>query len=309
MRWLIAISMFDSKPPIDTPLLPLGNMQRMDRLRRRFLLASLGLPCALARAEPASSIAFGITPVILDEQAQFIASWRRYLEAHLGMPVRFVQRGNYREILALLLNGQLDFAWLCGYPYVRQRSRLALTATPVYQRAPLYRSYLIVGNEDRNTRTIADLRGKVFAYSDPDSNSGWLTPQVELKRLGQTSAQFFGKTFFTWSHRKVIESVAVGLAQGGAVDGYIWDALAKLHPERVGATRVAWRSEFSGFPPVVAGPWAASGLQSRMRKVLLGMRHEVEGRSLLARLNLDGFDSTSESLYDSIERNWRYLES
>jgi len=282
-------------------------MCRMNRLRRRLLLASLGLPCALARAESAPHIVFGITPVILDEQAQFIASWQRYLEAHLGMPVRFVRRGNYREILALLLDGQLDFAWLCGYPYVRQRSRLALTATPVYQGAPLYRSYLIVGNEDQTTRTIADLHGKVFAYSDPDSNSGWLTPQVELKRLGQTSAQFFSKAFFTWSHRKVIESVDAGLAHGGSVDGYIWDALAKLHPERVRSTRVAWRSAFSGFPPVVAGPGAASGLRFRMRKVLLGMQHDMEGRSLLARLNLDGFDSTSESLYDSIERNWRYL--
>lgn len=282
-------------------------MHRMDKVRRRLLLASLGLPWALARADVTSHVVFGITPVILDEQAQFIAIWQQYLEARLEMPVRFVQRGNYREILALLLDGQLDFAWLCGYPYVRQRSRLALTATPIYQGAPLYRSYLIVGNEDRTTQSIADLRGKVFAYSDPDSNSGWLTPQVELKRLGETSAQFFGKTFFTWSHRKVIEAVSAGLAHGGAVDGYIWDALAKLHPASAGATRVAWRSGRFGFPPIVAGPSAGSPLQARMRRVLLGMQHDPDGRSLLARLNLDGFESPSASLYDSIERNWRQL--
>ena len=280
----------------------------MDTMRRRLLLASLGLPWAVARAEFSSHVSFGITPVILDEQAQFIAVWQQYLEARLEIPVRFVQRGNYREILALLLDGQLDFAWLCGYPYVRQRSRMALTATPVYQGAPLYRSYLIVGSEDRMTQSIADLRGKVFAYSDPDSNSGWLTPQVELKRLGETSAQFFGKTFFTWSHRKVIQAVSAGLAHGGAVDGYIWDALAQLHPERAGATRVAWRSGLFGFPPIVAGPSTGTALQARMRRVLLAMQDDPAGRELLGRLNLDGFESPSAFLYDSIARNWRALE-
>lgn len=281
----------------------------MDRLRRQLLLASLALPWARARAGTAAAtpVLFGITPVILDEQAKVIASWQAYLEAHLDRPLRFVQRGNYREILALLLDGHLDFAWLCGYPYVRQRNRLALTATPIYQGAPLYRSYLIVGSEDTATTMIADLRGKVFAYSDPDSNSGWLTSQVELRRLGQSSAQFFGKTFFTGSHRKVVEAVASGLAHGGAVDGYIWDTLKKRGDPLAAATRVAWRSGFFGFPPIIASPSASPALQSDLRKVLLGMRHDVDGLSLLARLNLDGFDVVSPSVYDSIERNWRAL--
>jgi phosphonate transport system substrate-binding protein len=279
----------------------------MDPIRRLLISSPLALAASQALAE--QQLTFAITPVILDEQAQFMANWQDYLQQSLQMPVRFVQRGNYREILGLLLDGQIDFAWLCGYPYVRHRKSLSLIVSPVYQGAPLYQSYLIVGSDDRQTRSIADLRGKVFAYSDPDSNSGWLTPQVELKRKGLDAVHFFGKPFFTWSHRKVVEAVAAGLAQGGAVDGYIWDTLQQLHPELTARTRVAWRSERFGFPPIVAGPAVPAFLRSKVQSELLAMQGKVEGRRLLARLNLDGFARVPDKLYDAIERNWRYLAS
>jgi phosphonate transport system substrate-binding protein len=221
---------------------------------RRTLLktAAAGVTLATLPARAQSPLLFGTTPVILDEQAEFLERWRIYLETQLRRPVRFVKRGSYREILVMLSGGKLDCAWLCGYPYVRMKDQLELVAVPLYSGRPLYRSYLIVPTLDHATRSILDLRGKVFAFSDPDSNSGWLVPQVELKRAGVDASRFFKKSIYTWGHRKVIEAVAAGLTQGGAVDGYIWDSLSRLHPELTVATRVAWRSPEYGFPPIVA---------------------------------------------------------
>ena len=99
---------------------------------------------------------------------------------------------------------------------------------------------------------MLDLRGKIYAYSDPDSNSGWLVPQAPLQRSGNDRATFFRKTFFTYAHRRVVDAVAAGVAQGGSVDGYVWDTLQKLHPELTQKTRVAHRSMEFGFPPLVA---------------------------------------------------------
>lgn len=282
----------------------------MNPLRRTLLRAAAFIPFA-SRALAAAPVAtgapltFGMTPVILDEQAEFLKQWRQYLETRLRRPVRMVQRGSYREILVLLAEAKLDCAWLCGYPYVRMKDRLDLVAVPIHAGRPLYRSYLIVPAEDRATHGIVDLRGKVFAFSDPDSNSGWLTPQVELKRAGIDSSTFFKKSFHTWSHRRVIEACASGLAQGGAVDGYIWDTLARLHPELTGATRVAWRSPEYGFPPIVA----RRGIDNTdvLRRALLEMARTPPGQALLARLNLDGFSPGDAGLYDGIEANWHYL--
>jgi len=281
----------------------------LDFTRRVLLktaLAGLVLPGRPAGAgvDP-PPLLFGTTPVILDEQAEFLTRWRIYLETLLRRPVRFVQRGSYRDILVMLTGGKLDCAWLCGYPYVRMQDRLELVAVPLYEGRPLYRSYLIVPAGDTNTRSILDLRGQVFAFSDPDSNSGWLVPQVELKRAGEDASRFFKKSFYTWGHRKVIEAVAAGLAQGGAVDGYIWDSLARLHPELTSATRVAWRSPEYGFPPIVARRGAA-GVED-LGRALLGMTGTPPGRALLARLNLDGFVAGDGGLFAGIEANWRYL--
>ncbi len=276
---------------------------------RRILLkaaaASLGAAALPAWAHEQAPLLFGTTPVILDEQAEFLERWRVYLETMLRHPLRFAQRGSYREILVMLAGGKLDYAWLCGYPYVRMQDRLDLVAVPVYAGQPLYRSYLVVPSEDRATRSILDLRGKVFAFSDPDSNSGWLVPQVELKRAGEDASRFFKKSFYTWSHRKVIEAVAAGLAQGGAVDGYIWDSLSRLNPDLTGATRVAWRSPTYGFPPIVARRGAEGG--AALRHALIEMAHTPPGQALLARLNLDGFVPGEAGLFDGIKANWRYL--
>ena len=105
---------------------------------------------------------------------------------------------------------------------------------------------------DTKSASILDLRGKIYAFSDPDSNSGWLVPQAELQRGGNDRATFFRKSFFTYAHRRVVDAVAAGVAQGGSVDGYVWDTLQILHPELTQKTRVASKSQEFGFPPLVA---------------------------------------------------------
>ena len=270
--------------------------------RRLVLAAALCTPWMGASGADLSSapLRIGLTPVFLDDQVAFLNQLRSYLEQRLLRPVAFVQRGSYREVVALLKQGNLDFAWLCGYPYVRNRDSLKLLAVPVYQGRPVYRSYLIVPASDSRTHSVLDLRGKVFAYSDPNSNSGYLFTQFLLRSLNERPESFFGKTFFTWAHRKVVEAVAVGLAQGGAVDGYVWDTLALLHPDLTARTSIVERSPEFGFPPIVASTTASAAQVSNLRDVLLGMHADAGGAALLKRLNLDGFEAGSPALYDSV---------
>lgn len=243
----------------------------------------------------------GLTPVFLDHQTSFLEEWRTYLEGKLSRPVVFAQRSSYRGVVELMLQGELDFAWLCGYPYVRNRADMSLLVTPVYQGAPLYRSYLIVPASDTTTHNLADLRGRIFAYSDPDSNSGYLVTQHRLLESQPGTHGFFRRTFFTWSHRKVVEAVAANVADGGAVDGYVWDTLAQLHPELTARTRVVERSASFGFPPIVARQSVSTADMAAMREVLLAMSSDERGRALLARLNLDGFQVAEPELYQGIE--------
>jgi phosphonate transport system substrate-binding protein len=244
----------------------------------------------------------GVTPVFLDDQLSLLRQWGQYLDQRLGRKVEFVQRGSYREIVNLTLAGKVDFAWICGYPFVRNAERLRLLAVPVYQGKPEYRAYLIVPADDRTTLGLDQLQGKVFAFSDPDSNSGYLFPQYRLHRAGKSADSHFRRTFYTGGHRKVVEAVAAGVADGGSVDGYIWDTLARLEPELTERTRIVERSEPFGFPPLVAGPHVRVADFAQMQGVLLRMSVDVEGQELLTRMNLDGFMPGDQRLYRDIER-------
>lgn len=270
--------------------------------RRVFLrrLAALSVLPALPAAAQGDSLKVGLTPVFLDDRMSFLARWRTWLEKKLGRSVAFVQRGSYREIVDLVRNGKIDFAWICGFPYVRHRHELKLTAVPLWRGHPTYQSYLIVPADDLATRSVADLRGRVFAYSDPDSNSGYLYPQYLLTTLGESPGRFFSRTFFTWAHRKVVEAVSEGVAHGGAVDGYVWETLAELRPELTRATRVMKRSHDLGHPPFVARPDIPRRDLERFREVLVGMAADPEGAELLGLLRLDGFIPGQPALFDGI---------
>jgi phosphonate transport system substrate-binding protein len=250
----------------------------------------------------------GLTPVFLDNHFAFLNDWRGYLHARLQRPVRFVQRGSYRDVIGLVQQGQLDFAWVCGYPFVRNTRHMRLLAVPLYRGQPRYQSYLIVPASDRGTTSLQDLRGKVFAYSDPDSNSGYLFTLHSLLRMREPPATFFGRSFFTYGHRKVVDAVSVGLAHGGAVDGYVWDTLQLLHPELTSRTRIVERSPEFGFPPFVAANTVSAGEFAAMQSVLLHMSAEPDGRTLLRRLNLDGFVAGAPALYDSVRAMSQLVE-
>lgn len=289
----------------------MNSSRRPDPARRALCAGVLGtsltaipLSRVIAQTEP---IKIGTTPVFLDDQLGFLDTWRQYLENVLGAPVSFVQRGNYREITDLLLAGQLDCAWLCGYPYVRYRDRLRLVATPLFHGRPLYESYLIVSANDLDTRDLTGMKGRTFAYSDSLSNSGYLTPRHTLWTSGIDPDRHFSRSFFTWAHKKVVQAVAVGMAEGGAVDGYVWETLNLIAPEITRNTRVAWKSPSHGFPPVVA--LASAPATARLRDALSGMASSPKGQALLKKLNLDGFANPDDRTFDSIAQMMRDLTS
>ena len=115
----------------------------MKLTRRAFLGACAALAVTPPRpAFPATVLRVGMTPAFLHTQHGLLAKWREYMEAKLKRPIEIVQRDSYRETMDLLQLEQLDFAWICSYPYVYLRQQLRLVAVPLYLSRPFYRAYL-----------------------------------------------------------------------------------------------------------------------------------------------------------------------
>lgn len=268
----------------------------------RALLVGAGC-CAvpLAHGAPGRVIRIGVTAVFPEDEVGLLRTWKQWLEERLQRPIEFVTRSSYREISDLIRSGQLDYAWICGYPYVRYKAELRLVAVPVWKGQPLYRSYIIAPVEDTKPRRIIDLRGRVFAFSDPDSNSGHLYPCYALIREAQDPDAFFSRTFYTWAHRLVVRAVAEGVAQAGAVDGYVYELVASLQPRIVARTRVVERSPLFGHTPMVARRDIDPKEEAAFFDALAAMTEDSRGRELLRTMQLDGFVRGHVALYDSIE--------
>lgn len=275
--------------------------------RRGLLLGGAGVVSTawgMRRSSANAAVEVGITPVVVDSDVLFLAEFASYLSGRLGTEVVFQQRRTYREITTLLLSGQIAAAWICGFPFVQNKGRLDLVAVPLYRDAPLYQSYLLVRPDDLAV-SLSDLRDQIHAFSDPDSNSGYLVTRWMLHEIDETPAGFFRSTFFTYGHRNVVRAVAAGLAQSGSVDGYVWDTLAEMEPELTAGTRVLHRSQPLGFPPIAClSARAADPVVVALRRALLDMASDPAGRGLLATLRLDGFAEEPATLFDGIAALW-----
>lgn len=275
-------------------------MSRRGLLSAALSLSAAGLVTSGARSERAQPVQFGLTPVFLTSDLELLGNLAAYLKQALRRDVQLVTRRTYQEITALLLAGQLDAAWICGYPFVQYRPQLELLAVPVWRGQPLYSAYVIV-EASRAAQSFDDLAGDIHAFSDPDSNSGYLVTRGLLAEKETSPEAFFRQSFYTYGHRNVVRAVAAGLAQSGSVDGYVWEVLQEVEPELTKKTRVVRRSELLGFPPIASRKArSGSGTSVELARAFLQMAEDIRGRSVLSALRLDGFTASDPSLFDTI---------
>lgn len=227
----------------------------------------------------------------------------QYLGRKLGMPVEVVQRSGYSECIALLENREIDAAFVCSGPYVEARERFGAEALVVPQISGQgnYCAYVIT-RKAGPIRSFADLRGKVFAFTDPLSTTGKLYPAHLLSKLGLTAEAYFSKTIFTGGHDNSIEAVAHGLADGASVSSLVWEGLAKSGTGAASQTKVIGRSAPFGMPPVVVHPRLDPELKKRLLDVFLSMHLDPEGRALLAQAGIERFTVGMDSSYDGVRR-------
>ena len=224
-----------------------------------------------------------------------------YIGNSMGRDVQLIQRKTYGEINKFLGKGQIDLAFICSGPYAHGKEKFGfeLLATPEIQKSHFYQSYLIV-NKASQFKDLEDLRGQVFAFTDPDSNTGKLVPTYWLGQMSERPETFFSKTIYTYSHDNSILAVAKSLVGGAAIDGLIWEYYHRKNPIFTSKTRIIRKSETYGIPPIVASRFLAPDLKDRIRQVLFSMHRDPGGQKILNELMIDRFTPAQDAWYDSI---------
>jgi phosphonate transport system substrate-binding protein len=213
-----------------------------------------------------------------------------YIGRKMERPIELVQRNTYGEINRLLGRGEIDLAFICSGPYAggKEEYGFDVLATPSVHGSCFYRSYLIV-NKDSHHQRLEDLRGRVFAFTDPESNTGRLAPTYWLSQMGEEPERFFSKVIYTYSHDNSILAVGRGLVDGAAVDGLVWEYFGNTNPELTRPTRIIKQSELYAIPPVVASGSFPDEQRKQVSQILVSMHLDSEGRRILGALMIDRF--------------------
>lgn len=226
-----------------------------------------------------------------------------FIGRQLGRPVQLIQRKTYGEINELFLKGQVDLAYICTGPYAAGRLVYGFEgiATPVVRGKPFYQSYLLV-NHQSPYQSLEELRGKVFAFSDPESNTGALVPTFWLSEMGETPASFFGKLNYTYSHDNSIMAVAKNLVDGATVDGHKWEYYHNHNPLHTAKTRVIRKSKPLGSPPLVAATRLPAELKAEIKRIMYSMHTDSDGKAILEKLMIDKFVAPQDEWYKPVRR-------
>jgi len=231
-----------------------------------------------------------------------------YLGDRLDRDIELIQRKTYREINQLFGKGLIDLAFICSGPYAlgKEKYGFQLLATPEIRGSHFYRSYLIV-NKNSGYLRLEDLRDKVFAFTDVDSNTGRLVPIYWLSQIHERPQTFFSQTLTTFGHDNSILAVAWNLADGAAVDGLVWEYYNRKKPALTAKTRIIKKSQPFGIPPLVASRYLPKELQERIRRLLFSMHRDPEGREILRELMITRFIQPRDEWYTPIRRMQKAL--
>ncbi len=233
----------------------------------------------------------------------------QYLGAHLDRPIELVQRKTYAEVNELIRSGSIDLAFVCSQSYVQgqQQFGMELLAAPEVRGEALYRAYIIVPAESSVTR-FDELRGRVFAFTDPDSNTGRLVPTFLLWQKRESPDSFFHETVYTYSHDNSMRAVADRLVDGASVDSLAYDYTLTQDPDLAARTRIIYQSEPFGSPPVVVPPGLPDELKQKLRETLFDMDADYRGKAILSSLMIDRFVVPDQSTYEPIRDMLRKVQ-
>ena len=148
--------------------------------------------------------------------------FRVKMEEALGVPVKLFTPADYDGVIQGLLGGSLDYAWLgaSSYAKIYLTDPEAVEVKLIKQNVDDSTGYYSIGfaRKDSGITSMDDAKGKVFAFADPNSTSGYLVPGAELTAKYGKLEEYFSEVKMSGGHEQTI----VGVSNGDFAAGVSW---------------------------------------------------------------------------------------
>jgi len=148
--------------------------------------------------------------------------YRAKIEEALSVPVKVFTPADYDGVIQGLVGGTLDMAWLGASAYAKiyltdeKAVEVKLTKQNLNDSTGYYS--IAFARKDSGITKIDDAKGKVFAFGEPNSTSGYLVPGAELMETYGKLEEFFSEVKMSGGHEQTI----VGVNNGDFAAGVSW---------------------------------------------------------------------------------------
>ena len=242
-------------------------------------------------AHPANRLRFAVATMVSAEET--FSTYRQFvhrISRDVGKKEAFIVRPSYEDVRLALMHGEVDAALVCTGIYLSalDSKSTKILVQPEFEAQRTYRGLLLVPANSRS-RTWEDLRNKVMAFTDRESFTGCLLPSWELAERGHAPTDYFKKIIYTGSHDRSITAVSTNIVDGAAVMSLVWLSVLEKQPSLKKQVRIIWQSEVFGPPPILVPIGLDRGLEQALRKALLSLHEDEDGRRILKAIGIKRF--------------------
>jgi len=265
---------------------------------RQLALFTVALLLWHAPAAAVESLILGVHPYL--QQAEIkkrFTPLADYLSSELGIPVEVRVGQSYEVHVKAIEQGEVDIAYLGPSLYVQLAQtfgRKPLLARLEANGEPTFQGHIVVGPTCKAS-SLDDLRGKVFAFGDPQSTMSTLVPRALLKQHDITLADLESYRHYK-GHANVALAVLAGDADAGAVKEEVYHQFADRGLRSLQST-----------PPIsehvfVARAGMTSSFTERLQELLLSIRSPEQVSALLKPIkkSATGLVNARSSDYDNL---------
>lgn len=144
----------------------------------------------------------GGNPKVIEKEAYLLAE---KLQQKTGKAFQIYISKNYTAMIEALKNKKVDLAVLSSMTYVtaEKEVNLKVLLKKTWSNSPFYYSAIVVSKNSK-IRKLADLKNKTIAFVDEKSTSGYLYPQIFLRK-NNFSDKSFKKIIFSGNHATSID--------------------------------------------------------------------------------------------------------
>jgi phosphonate transport system substrate-binding protein len=271
------------------------------RMRFALLAAVCVLAGPLLRSAD-KAITIGLVPDGLSQEDR--APLQEYLSKAMGRPVKLEAPDRYADTVARLEDGTYDFACLGALMYVRSHSKLGVI--PLVQRSSdlQFHSVFITGAAS-DIRSLADLKGKKFAFGDVNSASGHLIPYRELLKAGINPDKDL-TTQYSGAHTVTAALVESGAVDAGALDETVLNSMISTGKISAGKIRIFYTSKPFVDYVYVARKGVSQAEREKFTQALLELKEGKED-SVLKVLRAKKFVAANDDEYESMREILKQL--